>query len=337
MRALRLNSPNNYRMEDVEPGTLKPGWVRIHVKAVGVCGSDLASMAGKLAFTKFPITPGHEFSGIVTEVNACNHVKVGHYVTANPVFSCGVCSECQSGRINHCDKVEVLGVVNYNGAFAEELMLPESMIELLPESISYEEAAMIEPIAVAERAVREAHIHDGSHVAIFGAGNIGLLVLQISRAYGAEKILVIEPQASRIDVARDMGADITVTPDELKKQMSSYRDSFHAVVDGVSREDTLSSGIELGAKGGNILVYGVPKPDLTPIPLFNLFRKDMRVITCRLYQRSFKKAIELLSEGRIHVKPMITHRIALKDLPELIAKIAQGQEKAIKIIVNTED
>jgi threonine dehydrogenase-like Zn-dependent dehydrogenase len=119
--------------------------------------------------------------------------------------------------------------------------------------------------------------------------------------------------------------------------MLSYRDSFHAVIDGVSRDDTLLSGIELGVKGGNILVYGVPKSDLTPIPLFNLFRKDMRLITCRLYQRSFKKAIELLSEGRIHVNPMITHRVNLEDFPGLVSKIAQGKEKAIKIIVNVED
>ncbi len=334
MRALRLISPNTYRIEDVKPGILKPGWVRIRVKAVGVCGSDLASMAGKLAFTKFPITPGHEFSGIVTEANACQYVTVGQYVTANPIFNCGVCSECVSGRINHCDKTEVLGVVNYDGAYADEVMLPETMIEVLPDNISAEEAAMIEPIAVAERAVREAGVRDGSHVAIFGAGNIGLLVLQVARAYGAEEILMIEPQASRINVAREMGADITVTPDELQQEMSSYRDRFHTVIDGVGREDTVASGIELGAKGGSVVIYGVPKLEPTPVPLFNLFKKDMRLITSRLYQRSFQKAIELLSEGRIHVKPMITHRVSLSEFPALVTRIAQGQEKAIKIIVN---
>lgn len=336
MRALRLNSPNNFVIEDVEPGQLKPGWVRIHVKSVGVCGSDMSSMAGKLPFTKYPITPGHEFSGIVSEVKDCKNTAVGQYVTANPVFSCTKCPECLAGRINHCSQTEVLGVVNYDGAYAQELMLPEYMLEKIPEKISYEDAAMIEPIAVAVRAVQEAVVGDGSLVAIFGAGNIGLLVIQVAIAYGAAEVLVIEPNETRKSVARELGADTVLTPDEFNEQKSLYINRFDAIIDGVSIEKTLSYGIELGTKGGIIVVYGVPVSNSTPIALLDLFKKDMKIITSRLYSRSFKEAIRLLNEGKINGKPMITHRVSLEDFPALISRIASGQEKSIKVIVNVE-
>ena len=337
MKALRAISANNFSIEDMEPGELEPGWVRIKVKSVAVCGSDMASIAGRLPFTKFPITPGHEFSGIVSEVNNCKNTVAGQFVTANPIFSCNTCSECVAGRIHHCDKTEVLGVVNYNGAYAQELMLPEHMIEPLSEKISYEEGAMIEPIAVAVRALKKGCVGAGSHVAIFGAGNIGLLVLQIAKAYGAKNILVIEPDESRGRIASELGADIVLTPDELSKDKSQYINSFNAIIDGVSIDETLASGSELGDRGGIIVVYGVPKPDLTAIPLLDLFKKDMKIKTSRLYPRSLKDAIALLKDGKINTGPMISHRVSLEDFPGLISRVISGEEKAVKIIVNVEE
>ncbi|MFC1694455.1 zinc-binding dehydrogenase, partial [Candidatus Latescibacterota bacterium] len=274
---------------------------------------------------------------IITEVKDCKKAEAGQKVTANPIFHCGVCSECQTGQINHCTEVEVLGVVNKNGAYAEELLLPESMIELLPDKLSYEQGAMLEATAVAVRAVEEAGITPGSHVAIFGAGNIGLLVLQVAQAYGAGEILIIDPIESRLRVAEELGAQIMMTPDELRVQKSNFCNVFNAVIDGVSIEETISFGIEISNMGANIVVYGVPKPDLTGIPLLDLFKKDMKLITSRLYPRSFKKAVELMERGMIKVEPMITHRVQLNDFSNLLSRINSGQEKAIKIIVKVKE
>lgn len=333
MKALRLRSPNNLIVEDIKPTKLESSWVRISVKRVGVCGSDLSSIAGKLPFTKFPITPGHEFAGIITEVNGCKRTVVGKRVTANPIFHCGVCSECLSGQIHRCSQAEVLGVVNHDGAYAEEVLLPESMIEPLPDTLTYEEGAMIEPTAVAVRVVETAGVTPGFRVTIFGAGKMGLLVLQVAQAYGAKKVLVVDPIKARLAVAKKLGAQIVMTPDELQGQKSNYRNVFDAVIDGVSGDQTISSAIEIGNIGGTIVLYGVPRSGLTEIPLLDLFKKDMKLITSRLYPRSFKKAIELMKEGMIKVEPMITHRVELEDFPNLLSRIISGQERAIKIII----
>jgi len=321
-------------LKEMEQTKLKPGWVRINVKSVGICGSDLYSITGKLPFTKYPITPGHEFSGIVTEINNTRKIKVGQAVTANPIFHCGLCSHCLEGNIHYCSQMEVLGVVNYNGAYAEEVVLPESMVEPLPKSLSYEQGAMIEPTAVAVEVVRKGNLKPGSKVAIFGAGNIGLILLQVVQAYGVKDILVIDPIKTRLQVAQGLGAQEVKTPEELEEQKSSYLDIFDLIIDGVACQQTLSSATDISTVGGKIVIYGVPQTDSVSISLISLFKKNVSLVPSRLYPRSFKSPIALLETGLINIDSVITHRIRMEDLPGLLPKIIADKEKTIKVIIN---
>ena len=332
MKALRLYGPGNLGLEEVSPKPLVPGWCRIRVLCVGVCGSDISSMAGKLAFTKFPITPGHEFSGVVTEVCDCEKVKVGTFVTANPIFSCGVCPACLRGDINHCSQTQVLGVVDYDGAYAEEVILPEHMVFTLADTMSDEEGAMIEATNVAIRALDKAGVGPGSKVAIFGAGNIGLVVVSLAKVYGAEHVLVFDTVPGRLEVAKKMGADETMLVSQLPENMATLGSTFDQVIDGVGIESTVRSAIGLARPGGCVTIYGVPAGTF-PVDVLDAFKKDLTIHTDRLYPKPLEKAIAILAEGKVNFDPMITHRCTLEEFPEIARKVMAKELDSIKILV----
>ena len=334
MKAVRLYGPGNSGLEDVSGKTLPAGWCRIRVLSVGVCGSDISSMAGKLMFTKFPITPGHEFSGIVTEVNDCSQIAPDDFVTANPIFSCGTCPACLRGDVNHCAQTQVLGVVDHDGAYAEEVILPEHMVYKLSDNMSAEEGAMIEATNVAMRSLDRGGVKPGDKVAIFGAGNIGLVVVSLAKyIYGAGQVMVFDTVPSRLEVAKKMGSDEVMTVAELAQNLDQIRSCFDQVIDGVGIESTLRSAIALARPGGAVVIYGVPAGTY-PVDVSEAFKKDLTIHTDRLYPKSMEKAISILAEGKVNFEPMITHRCSLEEFPEIARKVMAKQLDSIKIIVN---
>lgn len=315
MKALRLYGPGNIGLEEVPSKPLPDGWCRVRVLSVGVCGSDISSMAGRLMFTKFPITPGHEFSGIVTETNNCERIQVDDFITANPIFSCGTCPACLRGDVNHCAQTQVLGVVDHDGAYAEELIIPEHMLYKLSDNMSAEEGAMIEATNVAMRALDRGGVGAGSKVAIFGAGNIGLVVVSLAKhVYGAGHVMVFDTVASRLEVAKQMGADEVMTITELAEKIDSIQGSFDQTIDGVGIESTVRDCIRLARPGGAVVIYGVPAGTF-PVPVADAFKKDLTIHTDRLYPKSMEKAISILAEGKVNFDPMITHRCSLEQFP----------------------
>lgn len=335
MKALRLLGPNDLRAMDVARPVLPVGWCRIKVQAVGICGSDISSIAGKLVFTNFPITPGHEFCGVITETNACKNFTGGMRVTANPIFSCGKCQACQDGRIHHCTNTEVLGVVHHNGAYAEEVIMPEEMLFALPDNVTSTEGAMMEAVNVASRALERGHVCEGSTVAIFGAGNIGLIVIRLAKVFGASKVLAIDPVASRLEIAKQMGADEVITSAELAETMAQYTGQFSNVIDGVGIEATMKQAVEMVQPGGEVVVYGVPAGTYL-VPVLDAFKKDVSIHLNRLYPRDMNKAITLVAEKKIDFEPMITHVCTLEEFATLSKKIVARESDSIKIILDLE-
>ncbi len=333
MKALRLTQPKKLELTEVTLPPLAPGWCRIQVLSVGVCGSDISSILGKLPFTRYPVTPGHEFSGIVLETKEYAAVRPGQFVTVNPIFSCGECPECRRGNIQHCAQTEVMGVVHYDGAYAQEVLVPARMVTPLPDSLTAEQGAMVEPVTVAVQAVSRAGVGPGSTVAVFGAGNIGLLVIQVALAYGAARVVVMDPVASRLKAALALGAEEALTPRQMAERQKEYESAFTQIIDGVGIPDTLALGIALGAPGAALTVYGVPAPGDLPVAVLDAFKKDMTLVTSRLYPRPLDRAIALIAEGKLHFEPMITHRTTLEGLPELIEKAANREIDSIKIMI----
>jgi L-gulonate 5-dehydrogenase len=331
MKALLLQGPRNLSLTDLAPAPLAPGQVRIQIRNVGICGSDYSSVAGKLPFTRFPIVPGHEASGEITEAAPGTAWNPGDRVYLHPILCNRAEPVFARGEIHHSDSTEVLGVVSRNGAYAEEVVVEDYMVRRMPDSVDFEAAAMIEPIAVAVRAVKEGLASSSDRVLIFGAGNIGLLVVQVAHALGAAHIAVTDVLPDRLELARRFGANATYDASqpfpsaELEKQ-------FDLIIDGVGTEATVRNALTASARGARIVVYGVPAGDIV-FPLRVAFSKDVRLITSRLYDADFELAAQLVAERRVSPLEIITHRIPLAEAPALFERVFNGQEKPIKVMM----
>jgi L-gulonate 5-dehydrogenase len=330
MKALLLKGPRQLELTELPPAPLAASQVRIQIRNVGICGSDYSSVAGKLPFTRFPIVPGHEAAGTVLEAAPDTAWQPGDRVYLHPILCHRQDPAFLSGAVHHADSTEVLGVVSRNGAYADQVVVEDYMLRRIPDGLDFESAAMIEPIAVAVRAVREGLQSASDRVLIFGAGNIGLLVVQVARALGAAHIAVTDVLDQRLSLATRFGAHSVYNaaapfPAELANQ-------FDLVVDGVGTEATVRNALTACARGGRIVVYGVPSGDIV-FPLRVAFSKDVRLITSRLYDADFDLAAQLVADRRVSPLDIVTHRITLAEAPALFARVFAGQEKPIKVMM----
>jgi 2-desacetyl-2-hydroxyethyl bacteriochlorophyllide A dehydrogenase len=339
MRALQVKEPYEMEIVDLPRPELGPGQVRVRVRQVGVCGTDLSLVTGKLPFARYPIVPGHELAGEIIEVGPSSEFEVGDRVTANPILHCGHCAACQAGNVHYCEDTAVLGVVNRNGAFAEEVVLDDDMIWVLPDDLNFEEGAMAEPAVIADRTVRRGSVQPGDTVAVLGAGNIGLLLIQVARIMGAAKVMVTDLLEYRLDIARTIGVDLAldVAKDDLVQAGREAFGGFDVMIDGVGLQETIVQGIQLCKPGGRIVVYGVPQGGDLAIPVLDGFRKDLTIHTSRLYPRSFAAGLELLQSGQLALEPMITTRVSLGEAPQVLRDLSEKRGKMVKILIHTQE
>ncbi len=331
MRALLLQAPRDLVLVDLPRPELTAGQVRVRVRKVGVCGSDYSSIAGKLPFTRYPIVPGHEASGEVIESAGDTPFPPGARVVIHPILGDRHDPVFARGDVHHSDTTEVLGVVSRNGAYAEEVVVEDYMLRPAPAGVDDETAAMVEPVAVAVRALERAGLRAGERVLVLGAGNIGLLVIQVARAMCAGRIVVTDVAPARLRAARQLGFEETVDV-RAGFPVPDFEKSFDIVIDGVACEQTVSDAVVACARGGRIVVYGVPPGEIR-LPLKAAFAKDLVLATSRLYDADFTTALGLIAAGKIRTGELITHRVGLADAPGLIARVLEGSEPAIKVMI----
>lgn len=329
MRAVEVVAPHRMQIVDKPIPEPAPGQVRVRVHWAGVCGTDYSLIGGKLAFARYPMVPGHEFSGRISAVGEGVSLAVEQPVTINPILSCRKCAACLKGDIHHCDQTAVLGVAAMAGGFADQVVVPADAIRVLPQGLPMDAGAMAEPVAVAVQVARVAGVRSGDRVAVIGAGNIGLLVLQMAALYGASRVAITDPVVPRLRVAQSLGAEVL--------EAGRDADSFDVVIDGVGRRDTLVAAVRLAARGGRIVVYGVPTENDAPLPMLDMFRKDLRVAFARLYPASFDEALAVLRGGKIDWNAIVTHRVALEAMPEAVAAVTSDPAAGIKILVRVNE
>lgn len=328
MKALLLKGPRQLELCDVPAAELAPGQVRVRIRNVGICGSDYSSIAGKLPFTRFPIVPGHEASGEILETRGASPWAPGHRVLIHPILGRRDDLAFLKGEVHHSQFTEVLGVVSRNGAYAEETVVDDYMLRRMPAEMDFESAAMVEPVAVAVRALKQGNFEARNRVLVFGAGNIGLLVIQAARALGAAHVAVTDLVPAKLALAKALGAD-----EAILAPAGGIENRFDVVIDGVATDQSVRDALAACVRGGRIVVYGVPAGDIT-FPLKVAFSKDVTLATSRLYDANFDAAIELVSSGKVRVKDIITHRVKLAEAPELISRIIDGRESAIKVMIS---
>ncbi len=331
MKAAVIVKPYKVEIRDVEQPKPGDGEALIRVRAVGICGSDLHVYRGRHPFVQEARIPGHEFSG---DVMMCSDRDLmGEKVVVEPVIPCGSCDPCLFGQYNVCCNLRVLGV-HLDGGMAEYVKVPTARIYRLPVGLSYEEGAMVEPAAVAVHVVRQAGVKLGDNVVILGAGPIGLLVLQTARLSGASRIMITDVVDFRLEMAARLGADYTVNAAEMNPVYMAERlmRRVDVVIDVAGARNTPLQAFKIAKPHGRVVIVGFfeekAEADFTQV-----VAKELHVVGSRVYRGEFPTAIRLVSEGKIEVRQLITHRFSLDRAAEAFETADKRKTEAVKVLV----
>jgi len=345
MKAVRLHGAKDLRLEDIEKPTVGPDEFLVRVKAATVCATDIRMYTFGDSRVKLPRVLGHEFAGDVEKVgaNLRNGLKVGMRVTANPNMYCGMCKYCVTGRHELCDSRYALGI-DVDGAFAEYLRVPPEAFKTggvceVPDSLSYEEAALVEPLSCCLHGQEFAQTRVGDIVAVIGAGSIGLMHVVLSKAIGASKVIVSEIDDERLREAADFGADCLINPskEDLALKISEVTDGHgvDVVIVAVGSSAAQQQALSIAAKGGRINFFGGLPAGREIVPLnTNLihYREIFVLGTSSQSIYEFRKTLELVSTGVLDVKRFITHRFPLDET--LKAFETASSRVGLKVCVN---
>ncbi|QAS51514.1 galactitol-1-phosphate 5-dehydrogenase [Halobacillus litoralis] len=344
MKTLNLYGEQDIRFEDTAvPVIQKADDVVIKVKAVGVCGSDI-SRYKKLGPYVEGMTFGHEFAGEVAEIGpAVEGIKVGDRVTGCPTFYCGECHSCLKGNLSQCEKLTVIGA-RHPGAYAEFVHLPARHVLPLPDNVDYDTAAMIEPSSVVAHGFYRTSIHPGATVAIMGCGSIGLLAIQWAKIFGAKKVIAIDIDDRKLEVADKVGADSKVNPKNgpAHQQVAEATEQLGVdlAVECAGSPITSEQILALPKKGGEVLYMGIPyaQIDMERFYFEKIVRNELKIIgswnaiSSPFPGKEWSSTLYYMSTGQLNIKPMISHRLPLEKGPDTFQKLIQHNEDYVKVL-----
>jgi L-iditol 2-dehydrogenase len=328
MPAAVFYAPQDLRLEQVDVPSAGPGEAVIRVRAAGICGTDVRIMKGGKKVAA-PIIIGHELAGDVAEVGeGVTAVKAGDRVTVEPVIPCGHCVLCQKGRANICLTRPTIGY-EYDGAFANYVRVPATAVRAgnivkLPDGMSFEEAAIAEPLAACVNGNDRTNVQLGDTVLILGAGPIGLVHLQLSRASGATRVMVSEPNDERRQTALDFGADAVINPmtEDVVAKAKEWTDGVgvDAIIVASGVPAAMEAGIRAVRKGGVFNIFAGSPPHST-FPLEpNLVHYGELIVTGSSGHTAdhLRRAVDLINRGVIDAKRLITHRFELDQIVDAL-------------------
>ncbi|MEQ8857889.1 MAG: alcohol dehydrogenase catalytic domain-containing protein [Pseudomonadales bacterium] len=335
MRAAVFGDTGEIGVIERNPPEPRPGWVRLAVSAVGICGSDLNLLYAHGAQSK-GVQPGHEVAGFVDATGDGVDLSHGSHVALEPLLGCGQCGQCRRGLPNLCPTVKLCGFTR-PGGMAEYLTVPADGLYLLPGDLPASVAALAEPMAVCTRGIRLAAIGLGDRVAVLGGGSIGLLSIVAARAAGAAEVLITARYEHQRELALALGADrvfngAAALIDEVGEQ---HADVVVETVGG--HAETLTEAVSVARSGGRILMLGVFEGS-PPLPGFEFFRKELSLRASNCYGREcrhpdFGLATQLVVERRDLLAPLVTHRFKLDQVAEAFATAADKRTRSIKVQV----
>ncbi|MGM7724220.1 2,3-butanediol dehydrogenase [Metabacillus sp. Hm71] len=347
MKAAKWYGVRDIRIKEVEEPMIQSGMVKIRVKWCGICGTDLHEyLAGPiflptqphpLTGEEVPVILGHEFSGIVTEIgDGVTRVKVGDKVTVEPIFACGMCKACKAGTYNVCEQLGFLGLAGGGGGFSEFVTVNEEMVHILPDHMTYEQGALVEPTAVAVHAVRESALKAGDSCVVFGAGPIGLLIIQAAVSAGASKIIAVEISEERQKLAINIGAHFVINPikENVIEAVNELTNGGADVCFEVTGVDVcLNDAIECAKTRGQVLIVSIWEKESSISPN-SLVLKERQLKGILGYRNVFPMTIRLIAEGRLPVEEVITEKIVLQNIIEGGFEELIKNKNHIKILVS---
>jgi 2-desacetyl-2-hydroxyethyl bacteriochlorophyllide A dehydrogenase len=344
MKAARIWGPLDIRYEEVPDPSPGPKEVLVRIKAEGVCGSDLVLLKGdypyiKSGLTKYPFTPGHEWSGIVVDLGPeVKGFAIGDSVVGEPSLGCGSCYRCLGGRYDLCPQRQEVGSLrNKDGGYSEYIVMPALHLYKVPPNISLEAAALVEPAADAVYALQKAKISGASLVVILGDGTMGLLALQTAKAFGAIHVLLAGVSDFKLSVGQSLGSDdiVNVRKDDLSKRVMELSQGVGAdvVVEASGDSQSIANAVYLVKPGGEIVVIGIYGTALVPFDMTTLVVKDAVLIGSHVSPNCFIPTLNLIATGKISTTQLITHRFPLAAVHDALKAQERLEEERIKIIV----
>jgi len=338
MKAAVLYGVKDLRVEDECVPEIADDEVLIKVKATGICGTDVHIYLGEWE-TDLPIILGHEFSGVIADVGQdVEGFNVSDRVVAEPNIVCGSCYFCRMSEKNYfCENLEATGVT-INGAFAEYVKIKARNVYKIPHKISFEEAALIEPLACCIRGIDRTGIKVGDTVAIIGAGPIGLILLQLARIAGASIVIQTDMEKTRLSLARKLGADYTINVknEDPVEAINKLTDGYgvDVAIEAVGKPDAITQAMKVTRRGGRINIFGVsPQNAVWKVKPFNLYNKELTITTSYRSPFTFQRAVKIASSGRIKLKPLISHIFNLDEIEKAFEVAEKRLEGAIKVLV----
>lgn len=327
MEALVYEGPRTMNMREVPQPALQDDEVLVRVVTAGICGSELGGYLGHNSLRKPPLIMGHEFAGVVERVGvAVAGYAPGDRVTANPLVVCGQCRPCRHGDTQLCKERQLLGA-HRPGAFAQYVAVPERNVYRLPEGVSFAAGAFAEPLACAVHVCRLANIMAGDQVVIYGAGPIGLLNLQAALRSGAERVVVVDLNEARLEIAAELGAVAVTGLDQLDEAIE-----FDVAIDAVGAGATRLHSMKAVRAGGCVIFTGLHEADST-LPVNDAIRSETVMKGAFAYSADdFETALAWIGDGALQLLPW-TIEAPLSEGGECFERLVTAPGKLAKILL----
>jgi L-iditol 2-dehydrogenase len=341
LKALVYSKPYSLEYSDFPDPVVSNDDVLVRVKACGICGSDVHGFTGKTGRRIPPLIMGHEAAGIVEGLgkNVIGFDK-GDRVCFDSTVYCNKCEACRAGLFNRCEKRQVLGVsvpeFKRNGAFAEYVAVPWWIVAKIPDKLSFVHAALLEPASIGTHAANRAPITNDDTVVVIGAGTIGLFILQAARLRGATRVIAVDINEFRLDIAKKLGADKLINP--LKLDLSEVilqeteNKGANVTLEAVGYAKTFADAVSITRMGGYIVAVG----NLEKKAEFNLQQlvaKEHTFTGSYASSGEFRGCIGLVASGKINVEPLISDVLPLRDGPDAFDRLLKAEENLLKIVL----
>ncbi|WP_346884109.1 2,3-butanediol dehydrogenase [Clostridium sp. UBA4395] len=350
MKAALWYDKKDIRVEEVDEPKVTKGNIKIKVKWCGICGSDLHEYLGGPIFIPVgqphplsgniaPVVLGHEFSGEVAEVGeGVTKFQIGDRVIVEPIVACGECLACREGKYNLCSSLGFHGLCGSGGGLAEYTVFPEEYVHKMPDEMTYEQGALVEPMAVALHSIRIANFKTGDTAIVLGSGPIGLATIECLKAAGAKLVVVLQRKSIRQEYAKRAGADVVLDPNEVDIAMEVKKLTGGTGVDVAFETTGAKIGFDIGIDSlkyeGTMVITSIWEDEINFNPNVLVF-SEKKIVGTLAYRHEFPATIAQMSDGRIKAEGYITKKIALEDIVEEGFGALTGPEKKkhVKILV----
>jgi L-iditol 2-dehydrogenase len=341
LKALVYTKPYSFEYSDFPDPVAGDDDVLIRVKACGICGSDVHGFTGKTGRRIPPLIMGHEAAGIVEGIGRnVSGFKKGDRVCFDSTVYCNKCEACRLGLFNRCDKRQVLGVsvpaFKRHGAFAEYVAVPSWIVSKIPDELSFVQAALLEPASIGTHAANRAPISNNDTVVVIGAGTIGLFILQAARLRGAAKVIAVDINEFRLDLAKKLGADKLINP--LKSDLSeailqeTEGKGANVTLEAVGYAKTFADAVSITRMGGYVVAVGNLEKK-AEFDLQQLVAREHTFTGSYASSGEFRDCIELVASGKINVEPLISKVLPLEEGPDAFDRLLKAEENLLKIVL----